>query len=390
MERLVGITQNYAWGSHTLLASLRGETSSELPEAEIWFGAHRQAPSTLESGGTLLDRIAAEPTQLLGSEIAERYGQELPFLVKLLAADRPLSIQAHPTIDQARAGFAREDNAGLAGDAAERSFRDDNHKPELMAAITPFEALVGFRRTEDSVSLFRSLGAPEWIVAALNADGPVGVMQRVLAPATGSEQRLVAEAVQALVDGAAGYDGGEWFDNADLVGRLHSIYPGDPGIVIASLLNRIVLEPDDAVFLDSGNLHAYLGGLGVEVMANSDNVVRGGLTSKHVDVDTLLDIVRPESLSPAPAQMEGNTYCSAAPEFALTRVDPLTPVDAIGPAIVIGVRGVTTVTSETAIEIGPTEAVWIPYGETAAVATNGLGFSTQVRSTEHRGATNDR
>ncbi len=381
MERLNGIIQNYAWGSHTLIASLRGTPASDLPEAEIWFGAHQQAPSTLESGGTLLERIAAEPDELLGSEISQRYGPKLPFLVKILAADRPLSIQAHPTIEQARLGFEREDAAGVARDAPNRSFRDDNHKPELVAAISPFEALVGFGQREDSVALLRALGAPKWILNVLDVDGPVAVMQRVLAPDTDEDQQLVLGAVRALVEGAASCEDADWLEGADLIGRLNSIYPDDPGIVIASLLNRLIIEPDEALFLDAGNLHAYVGGLAIEVMANSDNVVRGGLTPKHVDVDTLIEIVRSESLEPTLAPMDGNTYSSAAPEFALTRIDPIAPGEATGPAIVVGVRGATTVTSESSIDIGPTEAVWLAYGESARVATDGLAFSTQVRST---------
>lgn len=381
MERLNGIIQNYAWGSHTLIASLRGAPASDLPEAEVWFGAHHQAPSTLESGGALLDRIAAEPDELLGPEIFQRYGPKLPFLVKLLAADRPLSIQAHPTIEEAAAGFAREDAEGIARDAPNRSFRDDNHKPELVAAISPFEALVGFRNSEDSVALLGALGAPEWIIDVLEVDGPVAVMQRVLAPETDEEHRVVRAAVRALVDGAGSCADAAWLESADLVGRLHSVYPDDPGIIVASLLNRLVLEPDEALFLDAGNLHAYVGGLAIEVMANSDNVVRGGLTPKHVDVDTLIEIVRSESLVPALAPMDGNSYSSAAPEFALTRIDPTQPGEATGPAIVVGVRGATAVTSEASIDIGPTEAVWLPYGETARVTTDGLAFSTHVRST---------
>lgn len=377
MERLIGITQNYAWGSYTMLSSLRGKSSSDLPEAEIWYGAHPAAPSELAGGSTLLAAIEADAAALVGEANVNRFGTRLPFLLKLLAADRPLSIQAHPTIEQAREGFAREDEAGIAPEASNRSFRDDNHKPELIAAITPFEALVGFRAPTRTVDFLRDLGAPPSFIECVSNEGPKAAMERLLQP-QGAHQEDTTAWIAAIVAGAKAYEGGEWAAEADLLARLDSMYSDDPGIGVAALLNRVLLEPGEALFLDSGNLHAYVSGLGVEIMANCDNVVRGGLTQKHIDVPTLVTIVRPESVDAAPVEEDDNRYVSPAPEFALTRVGPDAARSAVGPAIVLAVEGTTSAANNEELVLEPTEAAWLPIGESASVTSTGLAFIAEV------------
>jgi mannose-6-phosphate isomerase len=360
-----------------MLSALRGEQSSELPEAEIWYGAHPVAASTLLDGSTLLAAIEADPADLVGEGNVRRFGTRLPFLLKLLAADRPLSIQAHPTIEQALEGFAREDDAGVAVDAPNRSFRDNNHKPELIVAITPFEALVGFREPTLTIDLLRELEAPQSFIAHVSGRGPKAAMQWLL-ESKPEHQHDVTTCLAAIVAGAKAYAGDLWAAEVDLLARLDLLYPGDPGIGVAALLNRVVLQPGEAIFLDAGNLHAYVAGLGVEIMANCDNVVRGGLTPKHVDVPSLLTIVRPDSRDTKPVQVDDNRYFSPAPEFALTRVDPLAVRTVAGPAIVLAVEGTTSATTDEPLLLEPTEAVWIPVGESVSVSSTGLAFIAEV------------
>jgi len=363
-----------------MLSSLRGEESSELPEAEVWYGAHPAAPSKFDDGSTLLTAIEADAAALVGEANVHRFGARLPFLLKLLAADRPLSIQAHPTIEQAQEGFAREDAAGLAVDSPNRSFRDNNYKPELIAAITPFEALVGFREPTRTTDLLHELDAPLTLISQVSKEGPKAAMQWLL-ESKPTHQHEVTRCIAAIVAGAKVYAGEAWAAEADLVTRLDSMYPGDPGVGVAALLNRIVLKPGEAAFLDAGNLHAYVSGLGVEVMANCDNVVRGGLTPKHIDVPSLLTIVRPDSLDVTPVPLADNRYLSPAPEFALTRVDPDTARTAAGPAIVVAVERTTSATTEETLMLEPAEAVWVPFGESASIQSTGLAFIAEVGST---------
>lgn len=379
MQRLQGITKNYAWGSANLLADLRSEPLSNEPEAEIWYGAHPAGPSTLPDDTTLLSHFDDDAETLLGQPSVERFGPGLPFLLKLLAANRPLSIQVHPSIEQAKRGFAAEDAAGIDRDAPERSFGDPNHKPELIAAITPFEALVGFRPIEQTVAMLSALGAAPRFVDTLAMKGYIAAVEHLLNPADDAGKADAVAAVASIVDGANVYDDEPWANEADLLTRLSIIYPGDLGIGVAALLNRVLLQPGEAIFLDAGNMHAYVGGLGVEIMANCDNVVRGGLTSKHIDVPALLDIVRPEPLEPVPVATNAGRYDSPAPEFALTRIRPEKVYAIDGPSIVIGTHGKTLVCAggET-IELAPTEAAWIAANERATVSTSALGFAAEV------------
>lgn len=379
MQRLIGTIRNYAWGSQTMLSSLRGEQSSELPEAEIWYGAHPVAPSEFDDGSTLLAAIEADAAALVGEGNVDRFGARLPFLLKLLAADRPLSIQGHPTMEQAREGFAREEAAGVAIDSRNRSFRDDNHKPELIAAITPFEALVGFREPLRTLDLLGDLDAPQSLISRVSDQGPKAAMQWLL-ESKPADKDDVTTCLAAIVAGAKGYAGDAWAAEAELVAWLDSLYPNDPGIGVAALLNRIVLAPGEALFLDAGNLHAYVSGLGVEIMANCDNVVRGGLTPKHVDVPSLLTIVRPDPLDVRPVDVDDNRYLSPAPEFALTRVGPDADRTVAGPAIVLAVESTTSATTDETIVLEPTEAVWVPVGETASIQSTGLAFIAEVGS----------
>jgi mannose-6-phosphate isomerase len=325
--------QPYAWGSRTVIAELQGRPApTAQPEAELWMGAHPSAPSGVErvGGHTTLDAvIAADPAGELGAPCAERFGGRLPFLLKVLAAEKALSIQVHPSREQAEAGHRAETKRGLAPGDKARNYVDDWPKPEILCALTPFEVLAGMRPAADAAALLRALAVPEFepVEAGLaTADGP-GALTEALAtiltwPATASAA-LVA-AVTAACGRLAAQDGPFAAACAATV-RVAAEHPGDLGVVASLLLRHRVLQPGQAVFMPAGGLHAYLHGTGIELLANSDNVVRAGLTSKHVDVPELLKLTDPSIDVPViAARAVGDgvvVYDSPAPEFRLFRAE---------------------------------------------------------------------
>ncbi|PZF88106.1 mannose-6-phosphate isomerase, class I [Micromonospora deserti] len=290
MELLYGPIRDYAWGSRSAIAELQGRpVPSDGPEAELWLGAHPGAPAAVERDGTrvsLTDLLLAEPDHWLGERVVDRFGTRLPFLLKVLAADAPLSLQAHPDADQARAGHA----ADAARADGQRNYVDPYHKPELLVALATMEALCGFRDPGVSAEVLAAFGVPalEPVLAALRA-GPAGLREavRLLLTWPATERDALVAAVASAP--AAGPD-------AELARELAAAYPGDPGVLVALLLNRVRLSPGEAIWMPAGNLHAYLRGTGVEIMAASDNVLRGGLTPKRVDVEELLRVLRFEVL----------------------------------------------------------------------------------------------
>ena len=300
MELLEGVIRNYEWGSTSSIPSFLGRPETGEPWAELWFGAHPSGPSLLGAGHEPLHAvIAADPVAALGPATADRFGA-LPFLVKVLAAAAPLSLQAHPSIAQAEAGYAREDAAGIPLDAPNRSFRDRLHKPELICALTEFDALCGFRDPLATLEILATIETPALdpirsrIRAEPNAEGLNGLLEHLLTLGPADAQALVAPVV--AMSGRPGPDEGA--GERTMAAALGARYPGDVGVVIALLLNLVTLRPGEALFLGAGNLHMYLNGTGIEVMANSDNVLRGGLTSKHIDIPTLLAVVDPQPFDP--------------------------------------------------------------------------------------------
>ncbi len=303
MYPLRGAVRNYSWGSHTALAELTGRPApTEEPEAELWLGAHPAAPAVVDEDGTtvsLLDLIARDPEGQLGSECAREFDGRLPFLLKVLAAEQPLSLQAHPSRAQAREGFARENDAGIPLGAPHRNYRDDNHKPEMVVALSRFEALAGFRAPTETVEFLRDLSVPELTPYAselgdhLDATGLRALFTAWMTLPTKSLVALtdaVLAGCERYLAARAGSDD-EFTVAARTALDLGRAYAEDPGVIASLLLNRVSMEPGDALFLPAGNLHAYLRGTAVEIMANSDNVLRGGLTSKHVDVPELLRVL---------------------------------------------------------------------------------------------------
>ncbi|MDQ2698549.1 MAG: mannose-6-phosphate isomerase, class I, partial [Actinomycetota bacterium] len=301
MHTIAGVPRGYDWGSTTHIQNLLGLPVDGRPLAEFWFGAHPTGPSplapataeTVEAAAiaTLDELIAADPVGTLGGTVAGEFDGRLPFLMKFLAPGRAVSLQVHPTPENAVEGFEREEAAGIPIDAFHRSFKDTNHKPEMVFAITDFEGLVGFRSVDEIVALLGRYAHPllQRCHRDLAADQtPTGLRECLRALV-----QLQSPDVEAIVDEARALAAEGAADAAPhtTVVELAATYPGDAGAVASVMLNRIAFAAGECVFVSSGTPHAYLSGLAVEIMANSDNVFRAGLTSKYVDVDGLLDNV---------------------------------------------------------------------------------------------------
>ena len=327
MELIEGVVRHYDWGSFTAIPELLGRPGTGEPWAEMWFGAHPAAPAMVGARAEPLDRlIAADPVAALGPAVASRYGR-LPFLLKVLAAAEPLSLQAHPSAEHAEAGFAREEAMGIPRDAPQRMFRDRSAKPELICALSRFEALCGFRDPDRTAALLDTLDTQGLDPLRHRLGARSGAQMRdVLAWLLTLEQSaaaLLAESAAEACAAATGDD--EWSANRAAVAELGERHRSDRAVVAALLLNHVVLAPGEALFLGPGCLHAHLGGTAVELMADSDNVVRGGLTSKHVDADVLLEIVdgaAAEAPVQRPQPVDGIvTYRTPVAEFSLRRLD---------------------------------------------------------------------
>ncbi len=333
MNLLRGAVRKYAWGSRTAIAEFTGRQSpTQHPEAELWLGAHPgdSAHCVTDDGErSLLDMIGTDPEGQLGAGSRARFGDALPFLAKVLAADEPLSLQAHPSSQQAVHGFEREERLGIPVTAPTRNYRDASHKPELIVALGQFEALAGFRPAARSADFMRALAVPELdvYIALLTGQSDADGLRALFTTWITAPQPSLDVLVPAVLDGAINYirSGETTFQaEAKTILELGERYPGDAGVLAAMLLNRITLQPGEGIYLPAGNLHAYLHGVGVEVMANSDNVLRGGLTPKHVDVPELLRVL---DFTPAddsvilPRPIRGGAelvYDTPAPEFAVS------------------------------------------------------------------------
>lgn len=403
--------RDYAWGSRTAIAELLGHTPDGAPEAELWLGAHPGSPSrivgaTAGSAATLPELVRADPTTALGERSIAEHGERLPFLLKVLAADGPLSLQAHPSPAQALAGFERENAAGIPLGSPERNYKDAFHKPELIVALSErFEALCGFRelaRTLDIVAELRRADAatadpqPSPLAALETVlRGPDGLRDAVewlLRDGRGGHGAEVARLVERVVElsASAGLADGPFASEFSTVGVLAAAYPGDPSIVLALLLNRVTLRAGEALYLPAGNIHMYLEGLGIELMAASDNVLRGGFTPKHVDVDELLQVLRFDPVPvprleperPAPGI---RVYRPDVTDFVLYSIEPAAglaaPAVALrGAAIALCTDGTLRLRGErAATEISRGEAVFItPEEGTLTVAGAGSLFLATV------------
>ncbi|MFV0308220.1 MAG: mannose-6-phosphate isomerase, class I [Desertimonas sp.] len=317
MEAVEGVVQHYAWGDPTFIPDLLGRPADGRPWAELWLGTHPNGPTRLD-GRPLVDTTGP-----------------LPYLLKVLAAAEPLSLQAHPTRAQAVAGFA----AGR--------YPDDQPKPELLMALTPFDALCGIRPASATIELLSSIGATD-LAAAVAARGPGAALEDLY------RSRLP---VAPIVDACRRSPGPE----AELVTMLERRYPGEPSVAATLLLNRVTLAPGEAIFLGAGNLHAYLHGAGVELMNASDNVVRGGLTNKPVDIDDLLRVVDATPLAD-PIRPPAHEYALDGTAIRLLRL--------VGPAAHFAASHELVVTSagDTGY-LAPGATLDVQPGTTAYVAT---------------------
>ncbi len=325
MQRVNGIVQNYDWGDTTSIPALLRVAPDGRPHAELWFGTHRGAPSNLDDGTDL-----------------EHLTGPLPYLLKVLAAAHPLSLQVHPSSEQARAGFDRESARGIPLDSPQRTYRDPFHKPELIFALTRFEALCGIAPISATEQVLTSLGtAAASLRTTLDHAGIDGVVGLLLRD---------RPSLDDLVD-AASHRGDD--PNCRWLVSLAGQYPNDPSAALALFLNYVELQPGQAIYLRDGNMHAYLGGVGVEVMANSDNVVRCGLTSKHVDADEVLRVLDTtplvEPVVPSTPDPEGGrTFPVPVSDFRLSVIDvndvnDTTTWTARGAELILCIRGATDV-----------------------------------------------
>ena len=381
MDRLDNTIRPYAWGSTTAIPRLLGTEPTGEPQAEMWMGAHPGAPSRTDRG-TLVEVIDADPERELGPDSVAKFGPRLPFLLKLLAAGAPLSLQVHPDLDQAKEGYADEERRGVPVTAPHRNYKDANHKPELICALTEFDGLCGFRDPLRAAELLDGLGVDSLkpYVDLLHAHPEEAALREVLTAILTADPEAMARTV---TETAAACDrlGGAYAPYADIAHH----HPGDPGVIAAMLLNHVRLQPGEALFLGAGVPHAYLDGLGVEIMANSDNVLRCGLTPKHVDVPELLRIVRFEAGDPGVLRPEAGpdgeeVYETPIDEFRLSRYalpagGATHDLTLTTPQILLCTAG-SVRTGEH--DLTPGASVFVPSGEEVEVSGAGTLFRATV------------
>jgi mannose-6-phosphate isomerase len=381
MDRLDNTIRPYAWGSTTAIPQLLGIEPSGEPQAEMWMGAHPGAPSRT-GRGTLVEVVEADPERELGGPAVARFGPRLPFLLKILAAGAPLSLQVHPDLEQAKEGYEDEERRNIPIDAPYRNYKDANHKPELICALTEFDGLCGFRDPAEAADLLDGLGVDTLkpYVDLLHAHPEDAALREVLTAILTADPDEMTRTVAAAT-AACTRLGGAYTPYADIAHH----YPGDPGVIAAMLLNHVRLQPGEALFLGAGIPHAYLNGLGVEIMANSDNVLRCGLTPKHVDVPELLRVVRFEPSDPGVLRPEASpdgeeVYETPIDEFRLSRY--VLP-EAAGPHDLTRATPQILLCTAGSVRAGeydltPGQSVFVPAGEKTEVSGAGTLFRATV------------
>lgn len=403
--RLRNTVQTYDWGAYDAIPRLLGTDPDGTPHAELWLGAHPSAPSRTcpvghngtevvasppdSDGTTLRYLIRSAPDAMLGKRVADAFGPRLPYLLKVLAARRALSLQVHPKPHTAREGFNRENRLGLPAGSPRRSFHDDQHKPEMLVALTQFEGLAGLRGTRAALTLLDGLDGKlvDGVVTALRTDRSAAGMRAAFDVLIQARQDTgcrsdIEQTVDSVRERLAA---GSPFERADrTVVDLADQHPGDPGAIASLLMNRFTLEPGEALFTPAGELHAYLSGVGAEIMASSDNVLRAGLTSKLVDEAALVECASFAARPPVLPQVatsgsrhQVQTYRAPVSEFALTLADVDPSEDAElpddGPRIVLCLDGEVSLTCGVG-SIPPTsltrgESVFIPDAAGTLIAS---------------------
>ncbi|MGW4486937.1 mannose-6-phosphate isomerase, class I [Amycolatopsis sp. NPDC004368] len=394
MELLRNAVRPYAWGSRTAIPQLQGRpVPAPHPEAELWMGAHPGDPSrVLAPDGTersLLELVDADPIGQLGERCAKRWGGRLPFLLKILAAEEPLSMQAHPSAAQAAEGHEREERLGIPRDAPNRNYPDPTAKPELVCALTEFHALAGFRDPQRTVKLLKAIETPGLAkyTGLLEAQPDPAGLRALFTTWITLPQSLLDELLPEVLDACVRHvaDHGEFGIECRTILGLGEAHPRDAGVLAALLLNRLTLRAGEAIYLPAGNLHLYLSGTAVEILANSDNILRCGLTPKHVDVPELLRVVdfacgeMPVHQGDCAGQRLA-VYHTDAPEFELSRMRweagdaTELVVDCTGPQILLCTEGDLLVTAQDGeqVELLRGQSVWLPAAD-PAVSVRPLG-----------------
>ncbi|MCT4711713.1 mannose-6-phosphate isomerase [Enterobacteriaceae bacterium H11S18] len=386
MQKLINAVQNYAWGSQTALTELYGvQNPDNLPMAELWMGAHPKSSSQVLVDGqprSLRDVIDADQKSALGDAVAERF-RELPFLFKVLCADQPLSIQVHPNKKASELGFAKENADGIPLDAAERNYKDPNHKPELVFALTPFLAMNAFREFPDIVSLLQPVSGAHTAIAHFLEKPGAERLAQLFASLLNMQGDEKSRALGVLKAALNNQQGEPW----ETIRVISEFYPDDSGLFSPLLLNVVKLEPGEAMFLFAETPHAYLKGVALEVMANSDNVLRAGLTPKYIDIPELVANVKFE---PKPAgelltqpQQNGSELDFPIPvdDFAFSLHDlSATPATLAqeSAAIVFCVEGEAVLSkNEQQLVLKPGESAFIAASE-SPVSASGVGRIARV------------
>jgi mannose-6-phosphate isomerase, type 1 (EC 5.3.1.8) len=383
--------QTYQWGSRTALPALFNiPNPDQQPQAEIWMGAHPKASSEIQVGTDWLPLntlIESDPQSALSAEIYQRFG-ELPFLFKVLAADTALSIQVHPSKQEAEHGYQKENQQGIPLSAAHRNYKDPNHKPELVYALTAFKAMNGFRPHEEIINNVTKINNDS-LNAVFQAfvDTPTAdTLQSAFAALLALESTEKTEAVNALMAVA---DENATDAPFDTIIDLATQYPEDIGLFAPLLLNVVTLSPGDAMFLHARTPHAYIHGVGLEVMANSDNVLRAGLTPKHIDVDELIACtsfipITPDQIKLPPQSMaNGEYYPVSVPDFSFSRYRQVADIDCDmqSAEILFAVNApLTVVHAEQTVTIEKGESVFIPAC-TATYTLSAMGDVVRVKNT---------
>ena len=372
MNLLTPVLRDYAWGTISDIPAFMGIEPTGLPVAEAWWGAHEEASSTvhMQDGSLSLDKaIAANPLEALGETAIEQWGPRLPFLLKILAVAKPLSIQVHPKAAQAFAGYARENQGPLEGP---RAFHDPFHKPEMVVALTPMRLLVGVRPLADVVVDLEQLGTDgaRHLSATLTDDAvsPGNITEYIRLALSGDDGGATLAALSRV--GAAAPEGSSLRVSADALAS----FPADAGALVALALNVVDLEPGEAAFTDAGTLHSYQSGLGIEIMANSDNIARAGLTPKPVDVSLLLDLAVTEPTVPERPTTHGCgqavTLTTRASEFALTLVTEGEASIPAGPRIVLVTAGEASVAGAgNGLKLVRGQSAFVPHRDGEVVVT---------------------
>lgn len=398
MELMRNQIRPYAWGSRTAIAELTGAPSPAAhPQAELWMGAHPDDPSVLELADgerSLLDAISADPDGTLGSAVAAAFGGRFPFLLKVLAAAEPLSLQAHPSADLARRGYEAEEAAGIPRSDPSRNYTDPWPKPELICALTEFHALCGFAEPSHTVDVLAGLGVPglDHYLALLSGqqdgEGTRALFSTLITIPPNKVASLLDAVLAACVTRVRDNSSPHVTQYRTAL-ELAERYPGDAGVLASLMLNRVTLQRGQALYLHSGNLHAYLSGTGIEIMGNSDNVLRGGLTPKHVDVPELMRVL---DFTPGPVEILGGqadpagevVYRSPAPEFRLSRLQigsERQDVTHPGPQVLLVTDGAAVVEAAggARLEVPRGRSVWIAARDRGVTVS---GPATIFRATD--------